>query len=277
MRQNNTVFYKIAGIFWTIQTILGLVNVFTGEVEGLGMLIGIGLMICEGICAYALFTGDTYKFYTCIKILSIAVTVAVVIIALASIRILSIIPGVYLGMMLVLGLLVADYWFLTDVSKKADDNISVEKNWYIPGVIYLVTILVSYAFVESVASKYGLNMDVGSVLISDNLVMLIFGTALFFFTGYGFYEAQKSAVNGGAAYASEQNMQNNVSNGAMNVFGNIYNNNQRQNQYYNPNVNNTNNNFNGSGDDVNNEQKTQEINQGEKSSSGESKFTLKKD
>lgn len=263
MRQNNTVFYKIAGVFWAIQVILGLVNAFTGEAEGLGMLIGIGLVICEGVCAYALFTGDTYKFYISIKILSIAVTVAVVIIALGLIRILSIIPGVYLGMMLVLGLLVADYWSLTDVSQKADENISVEKNWYIPGVIYLVTIIVSYAFVQSVASKYGVNMEIGAALISDNLVMLIFGTALFFFTGYAFYEAQKSAVNGGTAYTPNRNFENNVPNGAMNVFGNIYTNNQGQNQYYNPNVN--------------NEQKTQETNQSETSSLGESKFTLKKD
>ena len=266
MRQNNTVFYTIAGVFWTIQTVLALINLVTGEAEGLGMLIGIGLTVIEGICAYALFTGDTYKFYKSIKILSIAITVSAVIIFLTMIRLLSILPGVFLGLMLLLALLSAQYWALTDVAKKTDDNDSVEKSWYIPGIIYLVSIIFSYAYLQSIVSKYGVDMNVGGALISDNLVMLIFGVALFFFTGYSFYYAQKSAVNNISAYQSGQNYPNNA-------YNNVY-----------SNANNTYNAYNNVYSNANNTDAYSENNSGysqagqqETENSGSSKFTLKKD
>lgn len=270
MKRYDTAYFIIAGVFWAIQTVLSLINVFSSEIEGLGMIIGIGLVVCEGLCAYALFIGDAYKFYNNIKILSIAVTVAVVIIVLALIRMLSILPGVFLGMVLVLGLLVADYWSLTDVAKKADDNISVEKSWFIPGAIYLATIIVSYAFVQSIASKYGVNMDVGSVLISDNLVMLIFSTALFFFTGYAFNAAQNSVIDATSSNQPSQNYQNNVPNFGSNVFGNI--------QNYSGNVQNENvQSQNEQTQNVQNENVQGQNVQTDTEKTSSSKFTLKKD
>ena len=122
MRQNNTTLDILAGILWAIQTLFALINVFTGEIETLGMIIGLGMAVLEGICAYALFIGDTYRFHGSIKILSIAISVAAGIVALYMLRLMSFVPGVTLGIILLLGLLVAEYWSLTSVSAKADEN-----------------------------------------------------------------------------------------------------------------------------------------------------------
>lgn len=229
MRQNNTTLYVLAGILWAIQTLFALINVFTGEVEGLGMIIGIGLAVLEGICAYALFVGDTYRFHGSIKILSIAISVAAGIVALYMMKLMSIAPGITLGIILLLGLLVAEYWALTSVAAKADENEPLDNCWYIPGALYLATVVFSYLFVKSIANKYGMKLDVAGSLISDNLVTLIFSLAVFFITGYAFFDAQKSAVNNGPT--PPQNTNYPMGPGgpdSSSVFGNLYSNSFKQ-------------------------------------------------
>ena len=230
MRQNNTTLYILAGILWAIQTVFALINVFTGEVEGLGMIIGIGLAVLEGICAYALFVGDTYRFHGSIKILSIAISIAAGIVALYMLKLMSFAPGITLGIILLLGLLVAEYWALTSVAAKADENEPLDSCWYIPGALYVATVVFSYLFVKSIANKYGLSLNVAGSLISDNLVTLIFSLAVFFITGYAFYDAQKGAINNGPVPPHNTNYPMGGSGGpdSSSVFGNLYSNSFKQ-------------------------------------------------
>ncbi|MBQ9199904.1 MAG: hypothetical protein IJ141_06955 [Lachnospiraceae bacterium] len=194
MRQNNTVMFKLAGVFWIIQTILAVIDIFTEQSEGLAFVIGLVMAALYAVCAYGLFIGDTYKFYKSIKIFSIIIYVACGIVILSMFSIIAYVGGLAIVMMIVIGMLAAEYWSLTKLAGMADDNEPVDKFWYVPGVIYLVTIILSFLMVQSITSKYDINGNVMGGLISDNIVMLIFGTAMYFITGYAFYDSQKQAV-----------------------------------------------------------------------------------
>ncbi len=281
MRQNNTTLYILAGILWAIQTLFALINVFTGEIETLGMIIGLGMAVLEGICAYALFIGDTYRFHGSIKILSIAISVAAGIVALYMLRLMSFVPGVTLGIILLLGLLVAEYWSLTSVSAKADENEPLDNCWYIPGAIYVATVVFTYLFVNSIANKYGISLNVAGSLISDNLVTLIFGLAVFFITGYAFYDAQKSAINNDPRPPQNTNFPMGGQSGpdSSSVFGNLYSNSyKQQNMGGTQNINNMNNNEPNNANGNNSYDSTSETSGAESDKpSGSSMFTLKKD
>ena len=281
MRQNNTTLYILAGILWAIQTLFALINVFTGEIETLGMIIGLGMAVLEGICAYALFVGDTYRFHGSIKILSIAISVAAGIVALYMLRLMSFAPGVTLGIILLLGLLVAEYWSLTSVSAKADENEPLDNCWYIPGAIYVATVVFTYLFVNSIANKYGISLNVAGSLISDNLVTLIFGLAVFFITGYAFYDAQKSAINNDPTPPQNTNFPMGGQSGpdSSSVFGNLYSNSyKQQNMGGTQNINNMNNNEPNNANGNNSYDSTSETSGTESDKpSGSSMFTLKKD
>ena len=281
MRQNNTTLYILAGILWAIQTLFALINVFTGEIETLGMIIGLGMAVLEGICAYALFIGDTYRFHGSIKILSIAISVAAGIVALYMLRLMSFVPGVTLGIILLLGLLVAEYWSLTSVSAKADENEPLDNCWYIPGAIYVATVVFTYLFVNSIANKYGISLNVAGSLISDNLVTLIFGLAVFFITGYAFYDAQKSAINNDPGPPQNTNFPMGGQSGpdSSSVFGNLYSNSyKQQNMGGTQNINNMNNNEPNNANGNNSYDSTSETSGAESDKpSGSSMFTLKKD
>ena len=123
----------------------------------------------------------------------------------------------------------------------ADDNEPVDKFWYVPGVIYLITIVFSYAMVSSIASKYDINVNSIGGLISDNLIMLIFGATMYFITGYAFYDAQKQAVGNAPAtpnYQPQQRTYNVYNPNNMNYANNTYN---ANNMYNTNNMNNANN------------------------------------
>lgn len=194
MRQNNTVLFKLAGVFWIIQTILAVIDIFTEQSEGLALVTGLVMAVLYAVCAYGLFIGDTYKFYKSIKIFSIIIYIACGIVILSMFSIIAYVGGLAIAMMIVFGMLAAEFWSLTKLAGMADDNEPVDKFWYVPGVIYLVTIILSFLMVQSIASKYDINGNVMGGLISDNIVILIFGTAMYFITGYAFYDSQKQAA-----------------------------------------------------------------------------------
>ncbi len=227
MRQNNTTLYVLAGILWALQTIFTLINAFTGEVETLAIIIGLGIAALEGICAYALFIGDTYKFHGSIKILSIIISVAVGIVLTQLIKILSYLPGIGFGLIILLLLLASVYWALVSVSEKADENEPLDKYWYIPGALYLISVVFSYMLVKSMENKYGLSLNVAGSLISDNLVTLIFGLAVFFITGYAFYDAQRGVGNNGPTPPQNTNIPMGGPDSSS-VFGNLYSNGYQQ-------------------------------------------------
>lgn len=241
MRQNNTVLYKIAGIFWGIQTILSLTSIFSEDAQGISIVIGLAIAALYGVCAYGLFIGDTYKFYKSIKIFSIILYVACGIVILSAFSVISLIGGIAVVLILVYLMLAAEFWSLTKLAGMADDNEPVDKFWYVPGVIYLITIVFSYAMVSSIASKYDINVNSIGGLISDNLIMLIFGTTMYFITGYAFYDAQKQAVGNAPAtpnYQPQQRTYNVYNPNNMNYANNTYN---ANNMYNTNNMNNANN------------------------------------
>ena len=245
MRQNNTVMYKLAGVFWIIQTILTFINIFTEKEEGIALVISLVMATLYAVCAYGLFVGDTYKFYKSIKIFTIIIYVACGIVILSMFSIIAYVGGLAIVMMLIVGMLAAEYWSLTKLAGMADDNEPVDKFWYVPGVIYLVTVIISYLLVQSVVSKYSLNDNVMGGLISDNIIMLIFGTAMYFITGYAFYDAQKQAVSNvppAQTYQQQPRPTYNVYN--PNNLYNANNMNSANNTYNANNMNSTNNTYN---------------------------------
>lgn len=136
-------------------------------------------------------------------------------------------------------------------------------------------------FVNSIANKYGISLNVAGSLISDNLVTLIFGLAVFFITGYAFYDAQKSAINNDPRPPQNTNFPMGGQSGpdSSSVFGNLYSNSyKQQNMGGTQNINNMNNNEPNNANGNNSYDSTSETSGAESDKpSGSSMFTLKKD
>ena len=204
MREIKTAWYNVAGALWAVQAVLSVINIFSGEQNTVGIAAALGIVACYILCAVGMFSGEISKFHTGIKALSIYISVVggLAIVALLMIVFVGAMFGLGLFiiiMMLILGLVIAQYWMLTKIAEKADDNISIEKEWFMPGVLYGIAQILGYIMLGYLANKtdgeYQLN--VGGIL-SGSIISIIFGLAMLLTTGYAFYDGQKGMNTSGA-------------------------------------------------------------------------------
>ncbi|MBQ9609902.1 MAG: hypothetical protein IJV15_10735 [Lachnospiraceae bacterium] len=294
MREIKTVWYNIAGVFWTIQAVLSIVGIFSGEQTLISTIAVIGIAVCYILCAIGMFSGEISRFYIGIKALSIYISV-VGGLSITGLLMLIFVSAMFgfgffiIAMIIMLGLVIAQYWMLTKIAEKADDNISIEKEWYIPGVLYGVVQIVGYFLVGYLAKKLDgdYQLNAGGIL-AGNIISIIFGLAMLLTTGYAFYDGQKGMSKSGtggydSTYDDISMINPNVQNSGPYIYDprtqvnnqysdeqntqtkSVYTNNKPSNTYYN-----------GSGTQ---NPDTQDDNSevSNKSDTGSSKFTLKKD
>ena len=295
MREIKTAWYNVAGALWAVQAVLSVINIFSGEQNTVGIGAALGNVVCYILCAVGMFSGEINRFHTGIKALSIYISVVggLAILALLMIVFVGAMYGLGLFiiiMMLILGLVIAQYWMLTKIAEKADDNISIEKEWFMPGVLYGIAQILGYIMLGYLANKMDgeYQLNAGGVL-SGSIISIIFGLAMLLTTGYAFYDGQKGMNTSGAGgynnsfddipmvnptaratgpyiYNPSKQVNNQYADNQNTQSGNPYSINQNNSTYYN-------------GSAPQNETASQENNTGAANtqSTGSSKFTLKKD
>ena len=75
-------------------------------------------------------------------------------------------------MIVIVALIIAEFWVLTKLAGMADDNEPVDRFWFVPGVIYVFNTVFSYIFMNSLAATYSLNLSAFGGLNTDNVIFI---------------------------------------------------------------------------------------------------------